>query len=343
MDLTRFQVPAFVLKPKSYLEMTSDYVQPLDFMVRVSQEATPVQRLITITKWILCNMTQTPQKGFSRMKPYNPILGEEFYCKWDHDDSTTYFSAEQVSHHPPVSALYMENRKYNWVYQSTTAPSSTFYGNKVDMTIEGEHSLHLLNLGEVYKIEWPIIVGRGILIGTSLIEHNKKLIITCEKTGLQAKISMKKKNNDFEGFISILESKEDLFKIVGNLETKATITDLKQKQTSQLFEVKNINKPNKTVTNVADQKVNESRRVWHHVTYAMMTCDYDAANKLKHLVEEEQRKITKIRKDKNEEWKTKEFKPTSRKTPGGATVYEYNNLNLTASKEEEQAQDLNLD
>lgn len=34
MDLSRFQAPAFTLKPKSYLETTSDYVYPLDSMVK---------------------------------------------------------------------------------------------------------------------------------------------------------------------------------------------------------------------------------------------------------------------------------------------------------------------
>ncbi len=49
-------------------------------------------------------------------KPYNPILGEKFFCFWDLNDkegSRTEFVGEQVSHHPPISGLHIENRKHN--------------------------------------------------------------------------------------------------------------------------------------------------------------------------------------------------------------------------------------
>lgn len=161
------------------------------------------------------------------MKPYNPILGEQFYCKWDHDDSTTFFYSEQVSHHPPISALYMENRKYNWVYTSTTAPKSTFWTNKVEMTIDGEHILHLLTLDEKYVIQWPVVVGRGVLIGTSMVEHNHNLVITCAKTGLKTNIEMIKKSNDFKGTIS--KGKEDVYKLTGAFETKGIAEHIKSK------------------------------------------------------------------------------------------------------------------
>jgi len=42
-------------------------------------------------------------------KPYNPILGEFFRCRYDYPNGTTaYYIAEQVSHHPPISAWSVE-------------------------------------------------------------------------------------------------------------------------------------------------------------------------------------------------------------------------------------------
>lgn len=36
---------------------------------------------------------------------YNPVLGEFFRCRYDYaDGSAAYYIAEQVSHHPPISA-----------------------------------------------------------------------------------------------------------------------------------------------------------------------------------------------------------------------------------------------
>ena len=38
-------------------------------------------------------------------KPYNPILGEQYFAQWTGDEETgdIVLEAEQVSHHPPVS------------------------------------------------------------------------------------------------------------------------------------------------------------------------------------------------------------------------------------------------
>jgi len=42
-------------------------------------------------------------------KPYNPVLGEQYFAQWTGDAETgdTILKAEQVSHHPPVSSLYL--------------------------------------------------------------------------------------------------------------------------------------------------------------------------------------------------------------------------------------------
>ena len=49
-------------------------------------------------------------------KPYNPILGEHFRCLFKYyNGSETYFVAEQVSHHPPISSFYISNRKDGYV------------------------------------------------------------------------------------------------------------------------------------------------------------------------------------------------------------------------------------
>ena len=50
-------------------------------------------------------------------KPYNPIIGETFRCMWPNaeNDSKTFYIGEQVSHHPPVSAFYVSNRKDGYV------------------------------------------------------------------------------------------------------------------------------------------------------------------------------------------------------------------------------------
>lgn len=63
---------------------------------------TPEERFISVLRYYLAGWHVKP-KGVK--KPYNPVLGEFFRCRYDYSDGTSaYYIAEQVSHHPPVSA-----------------------------------------------------------------------------------------------------------------------------------------------------------------------------------------------------------------------------------------------
>jgi len=42
------------------------------------------------------------------MKPFNPLLGETF----EYEQDGFRLLLEQVSHHPPISALHCEHEKY---------------------------------------------------------------------------------------------------------------------------------------------------------------------------------------------------------------------------------------
>lgn len=344
MDITKIQAPTYILKPKSYLEMTSEYVYPTDALLGAHTDTDPEGRMLRIAAWVIGNCSMTAQKGFSRMKPYNPILGEKFTCTYEHKDSTTEFRAEQVSHHPPISASYLENRKHNIVYESTTNPKSTFWGNKVDMILEGKHVVHLLNHGEEYKIEFPSIVGRGIIMGSSIIEHNGLLIITCEKSGLRAEIDfLKKKFNEIEGYI--IRGNEKLWKVAGPLEKIVKAVHVKTKKEMAFYDPALIRAVKKVVTPIAEQSPMESRRVWHTVTYALANNDFDEAGKYKHLVEEHQRKITKERKERGGEWKLEDFVPTGQTTKLGTMLYRYKHINLIPTEDnvEEAFEDNDLD
>ena len=68
------------------------------------------QRVCGVPVRVGCGAVQPGVK-----KPYNPILGEVFQCQYDWGDAgKTLYVAEQVSHHPPVSAFYSTNRKGGW-------------------------------------------------------------------------------------------------------------------------------------------------------------------------------------------------------------------------------------
>ena len=85
-------------------------------------------------------------------KPYNPIIGETFACAWKHKDSVSQYYAEQVSHRPPVSAMYFENRKANLVINAQVWTKSKFKAPQTAVSIlAGGADVHVLNHDEVVR------------------------------------------------------------------------------------------------------------------------------------------------------------------------------------------------
>ena len=49
----------------------------------------------------------------------------------------TFYIAEQVSHHPPISAFYVTNRREGFTVASSILAKSKFYGNSTSAILEG--------------------------------------------------------------------------------------------------------------------------------------------------------------------------------------------------------------
>ena len=90
-------------------------------MYSLPQQTDPVQRFLQLTKYFMSGWHIKP-KGVK--KPYNPVLGEFFRCKWTVDGTTSYYISEQVSHHPPISAYYFCNPEKGITTEGYLAPRS---------------------------------------------------------------------------------------------------------------------------------------------------------------------------------------------------------------------------
>lgn len=148
-------------------------------------------RMKTVVQWYLSGLYKKP-KGLK--KPYNPILGEMFRCYWLHPNgSKTFYIAEQVSHHPPVSAFYVTNRQDGFSISASIMAKSKFYGNSTSAILDGTAILTLLPRGEDYTLTVPYAHCKGILMGTLTMELGGKVSISCEKTGYFTEIEFKLK------------------------------------------------------------------------------------------------------------------------------------------------------
>ncbi|XP_078534468.1 oxysterol-binding protein-related protein 8 isoform X2 [Lissotriton helveticus] len=315
MDLSKVVLPTFILEPRSFLDKLSDYYYHADFLSEAAVEENAYDRLKKVVKWYLSGFYKKP-KGLK--KPYNPILGETFRCLWIHPrtNSKTYYIAEQVSHHPPVSAFFVSNRKDGFCLSGSILAKSKFYGNSLSAILEGEGRLTFLNRGEDYVMTMPYAHCKGILYGTMTLELGGAVSITCEKTGYSAVLEFKLKPflgsddsvNQISGKIKL--GKEVLATLEGHWDSEVIIND-KKTDVSETFwnptsDIRQ-RRLNRCTVQFDEQGDFESERLWQNVTRAINNKDQTDATQEKFVLEEAQRKAAKERKAKGEEWVCKLF------------------------------------
>ncbi|KAM8882783.1 oxysterol-binding protein-related protein 8 isoform 4-T7 [Synchiropus picturatus] len=310
MDLSKVVLPTFILEPRSFLDKLSDYYYHADFLSDSAVEENAYDRMKKVVKWYISGFYKKP-KGLK--KPYNPIIGETYRCMWLHEktNSKTFYIAEQVSHHPPVSAFYVSNRKDGFCLSGSILAKSKFYGNSLSAILDGEARLTFLNRGEDYVMNMPYAHCKGILYGTMTLELGGQVTIACEKTGYSAQLEFKLKPflgssdsvNQICGKIKL--GKEVLATLEGHWDSEIFINDKKTGNMETFWNPTPDLRQSRLIRYTVppeEQGEFESERLWQHVTRAINNKDQTEATNEKFILEEVQRKSARERKAKCEEW-----------------------------------------
>mmetsp|Transcript_1952 Transcript_1952/g.7007 ORF Transcript_1952/g.7007 Transcript_1952/m.7007 type:complete len:383 (-) Transcript_1952:410-1558(-) len=328
-DLVGALAPTFSLKPYSFLEWVSELLQPKDFLLKAPKISNPEKRMLSILKYICEAVSTMPQQGVQQVKGYNSILGETFECSWEHETSTTTFFGEQVSHHPPISACYIENKTCGLQIEIVFQPKVRFHGSlsgpSVQSHIEGAIFIHLVPIKEHYEVRLPHFVCRNLLFGGSYCELNDDLTITCSN-GLKSTVNFrsKSKNKCTGQLVRPTHNRDEvLYKIEGVSNQKLTVHH--KDKPSLLMNAASIKTTKKNVKPVAEQTEIESRRVWHAVTKSIFEKNLDQATKYKTLIEDAERVLRKQRDSRGEKWTPTHFetvKKNGKEIPlGNSTLY----------------------
>ncbi|XP_048731335.2 oxysterol-binding protein-related protein 8-like isoform X2 [Ostrea edulis] len=310
MDLSKVVLPTFILEPRSFLDKLSDYYYHSDILSEAVLLDDPYARLKAVVRWYLSGFYKKP-KGLK--KPYNPIIGETFRCYWKHPktNSRTFYIAEQISHHPPVSAFHITNRQDGFNISGSILAKSKFYGNSLSAILDGTAKLTFLKRGEDYLITMPYAHCKGILIGTLTMEMGGKISISCPKTGYKAEVDFKLKpflnmgeaSNKITGKLKV--GTDTLATLEGHWDQEIYIKDKITGEThlfwSPTLEVRTQRLRRFTVP-VDHQEDMESERLWKYVSDAVRISDMHAATQEKYILEERQRNEAKERKAKMLEW-----------------------------------------
>ncbi|GAA5812588.1 hypothetical protein MFLAVUS_006045 [Mucor flavus] len=329
-DLHKVALPTFVLEPRSMLERITDFMAHPELILPVSDIEDDTERFIAVVKWFLSGWHIKP-KGVK--KPYNPVLGEFFRCKYRYDDgSEGYYIAEQVSHHPPASAFFYTCPQHKVIITGDIKPKSKFYGNSVASLMKGTTNFILPTRNEeLYEVHMPNMYARGVLIGTMTLELGDTSTITCKSTDLICEMDFQTKGyfsgqcNSVSAKIKRLSTQEILYEISGQWSAELFIKKYdpnektsvvggllsfkkdttKEKQSDVMVDVRQHRVYPLSVPQVQEEK--ESRRLWSKLTEEIKSGNYDKATEEKLKVEDTERELRKVREENNIEWQTRFF------------------------------------
>ncbi|XP_064602023.1 oxysterol-binding protein-related protein 8-like isoform X2 [Liolophura sinensis] len=328
MDLSKVVLPTFILEPRSFLDKLSDYYYHSDLLSEAVLQEDPYTRMKCVCRWYLSGFYKKP-KGLK--KPYNPIIGETFRCYWKHPKtkSRTFYIAEQISHHPPVSAFYVTNRQDGFNISGSILAKSKFYGNSLSAILDGTAKLTFLKRGEDYFITMPYAHCKGILIGTLTMEFGGKVYIDCPKTGYRCELEFKLKpflgsggaSNRVAGKIKL--ASDTLATIEGHWDMDIYIKDKNTGTVEQFWNPTPDIKAQRLKRYTVPLEVQgdmESERLWKQVSDAVITSNMHSATQEKFILEERQRQEAKERKAQMLEWVPKLFE---RDLLTGDWIYRY--------------------
>uniref|UniRef100_A0A8C9L7M7 Oxysterol-binding protein n=1 Tax=Pavo cristatus TaxID=9049 RepID=A0A8C9L7M7_PAVCR len=323
MDLTKVVLPTFILERRSLLEMYADFFAHPDLFVSISDQKDPKERMVQVVKWYL-SAFHAGRKGSVAKKPYNPILGEIFRCHWVLpgtevsegpvpwvSKSNVTFVAEQVSHHPPISAFYAECFNKRIQFNAHIWTKSKFLGMSIGVHNIGQGCVTCLDYDEHYILTFPNGYGRSILT-VPWIELGGECSISCSKTGYNASIVFHTKpfyggkKHRITAEIFSPNDKKPFCSVEGEW-NGVMYAKYSTGENTVFIDTKKMPIIKKKVRKLEDQEDFESRCLWKDVTYNLKMRDIDAATAAKHALEERQRAEARARKENETPWETRLF------------------------------------
>lgn len=183
-DLSRIAMPVYVNDPISMLQKTAEILEFSYFLKMANHCEDKYMRLV----YIMCFFFALNPYSVDRLKkPFNPMLGETF----EFDENGVKFIAEQVSHHPPISAFHCESDDFifdGYYNTKTTISMSGFV-----VTPKGPFTIKLLRTKETYTFEKPRTSLHNFIIGSMYLWYYGDAIITNQNTKDQIILNYKAK------------------------------------------------------------------------------------------------------------------------------------------------------
>ena len=217
-DFVGSSFPVSFNEPVSQLQRCAEDLEYADLLNIAAMQESSAERMVYVAAFAYSKYASTIGVY---AKSFNPLLGETY--EYARPDENYRFLAEQVSHHPPNSAVWAESSK--WTYYGESAIKSKFYGKAFDIIPSGTWFLQLRlasGLTELYTWKKPAVsVTMGVVAGSPTIENYGPMDIKNWTTGGVCAMDSWKVSSDSEFSGSIIDSSgRKCFDLSGRLNSR---------------------------------------------------------------------------------------------------------------------------
>ncbi|KIR37886.1 oxysterol binding protein [Cryptococcus deuterogattii 99/473] len=267
-DLSSMTAPPFILSPTSLTEFPAYWCEHPAAFASISEGKDQFDR----------SERSRNEKMGSEKKPLNPVLGELFYGVWPDENGRgeTKLVVEQVSHHPPITAYYIENVKAGVKLQGHSGQKTSFTGTSINVKQSGHAIL-------------TVKPKNGDPQEKYLITLRMSFSPPSSSTGYTAQIDYKGKGYFSGKAHSFKATITKSGKILQSYEGQWTGNSYIGKKNGHLFLDMNEAKEEVTVKPIEEQGEWESRKLWEKVAKGIRSQNYDEAGREKSRIENEQR------------------------------------------------------
>lgn len=218
-DMTRMTLPVTFNEPTSLLQRVAEDLEYTELLDQAATFEDSTLRLLYVAAFTVSSYASTVGRI---AKPFNPLLGETY--EYSRPDKHYRFFAEQVSHHPPISATMTESPKWDFWGESHVA--TKFNGRSFGVRHIGLWYIKmrpdcLADNGkeDLYTYKKPDNTVVGILLGNPQVDNHGEVNIVNHATGDYCILNFKargwKSSNAYEVSGEVFNKKKERMWLVG--------------------------------------------------------------------------------------------------------------------------------
>eukprot|EP00730_Choanoeca_flexa_P014782 TRINITY_DN6588_c0_g1_i3.p1 TRINITY_DN6588_c0_g1~~TRINITY_DN6588_c0_g1_i3.p1 ORF type:complete len:404 (+),score=73.93 TRINITY_DN6588_c0_g1_i3:136-1347(+) len=181
-DLSRIAMPVQFNEPVSFTQRLVEDLEYSELLDKAAAEEDSFKRLAYVTAFANAIFASSAP-GIRVYKAFNPLLGETYELCRPADGWRVL--VEQVSHHPPVTALHAESER-GWIYRQHYSCDIKFRGN-LRLDPKGPATVEFAN-GDRYAWVKPATVVHNIFLGRLWVEQVTPVTVTNLRTKHAAEV-----------------------------------------------------------------------------------------------------------------------------------------------------------